>query len=77
MPKLTTEHWRTLDAVFLAAGFKFLRQKGIHRSYEKPGAPRPVVIPTYEEVPVSIIQSNLGTAGLSRDEYFALLDQVK
>ncbi len=77
MPKLVAEHWRTLEAVFLAAGFKYLRQKGSHRSYEKPDAPRPVVIPTYREVPVSIIQGNLKTAGLSRDEYFELLAKVK
>jgi len=33
----------------------------------------PVVIPTYDEVPVSIIRNNLKTAGISRDEYFKLL----
>ena len=36
-----------------------------------------VVIPTYSEVPASIIRSNLKTAEISRDEYFALLEQVR
>jgi len=35
------------------------------------------VIPTYAEVPVFIIRNNLRTAGLSRDEYFRLLRQLR
>jgi hypothetical protein len=31
------------------------------------------VIPTYKEIPVSIIRTNMKTAGISRDEYFRLL----
>jgi len=51
MPKITPVHWRTLEKVFLAAGFRFARQQGSHRSYVKAGVLRPVVIPTYDEVP--------------------------
>lgn len=77
MPKFSPEHWKTLEAVFEAAGFRFARQQGSHRSYVKPGVARPVVIPAYKEVPVFIIRNNLKTAALSRDEYFALLEKVK
>jgi predicted RNA binding protein YcfA (HicA-like mRNA interferase family) len=77
MPRFAPEHWRTLEAVFVAAGFRFVRQEGSHRSYVKAGLPRPVVIPAYREVPVFIIRNNLKTAGLSREEYFRLLSQVK
>lgn len=73
MPKLKPIHWRKLEKVFLADGFRFARQQGSHRSYVKTGIARPVVIPTYDEVPVSIIRNNLKTAGISRDEYFKLL----
>jgi len=76
MPRLIPVPWRRLEAVFLAAGFTFDRQQGSHRSYVKPGVTRPVVIPTYDDVPVFIIRNNLRTAGISRDEYFRLLDQV-
>jgi len=76
MPRLIPVSWRRLEAVFLAAGFTFDRQVGSHRSYVKAGMLRPVVIPTYDEVPVFIIRNNLRTAGISRDEYFRLLDQV-
>jgi predicted RNA binding protein YcfA (HicA-like mRNA interferase family) len=65
-----------LEKVFLRAGFRFARQEGSHRSYVKPGIPRPIVIPIYDEVPVSIIRTNLKTAGISRQEYFRLLEAV-
>ena len=77
MARMKPVHWRTLERVFLAAGFRFVRQQGSHRSYVKPGIARPIVIPTYDEIPVSIIRNNLKTAGISRDEYFSLLDQVR
>ncbi|HEX3128043.1 MAG TPA: type II toxin-antitoxin system HicA family toxin [Thermoanaerobaculia bacterium] len=76
MPRLVPQHWTVLERIFLAAGFRFARQQGSHRSYVKPGIARPVVIPTYDEVPVAIIRNNLRTAGISRDEYFELLDEV-
>jgi hypothetical protein len=50
---------------------------GSHRSYVKAGSLWPVVIPTYKEVPVFIIRTNLKSAGLSRDESFALLAKAK
>ena len=74
MPKFVPEPWRTVEAVFLGAGFRFVRQEGSHRSYVKPGTARPVVIPTYEEVPVAVIKSNLKTANLTREDYFRLLE---
>jgi predicted RNA binding protein YcfA (HicA-like mRNA interferase family) len=75
MPRITPVHWKALEKVFVLASFQFVRQEGSHRSYLKPGIAGPVVIPTYDEVPVSIIRNNLRTAGISRDEYFRLLAQ--
>lgn len=77
MARITPIHWRLLEKVLLAAGFQFARQEGSHRSYTKSGVSRPVVIPTYDEIPVSIILNNLKTAGISRDEYFAILNRVR
>ena len=76
MSRMTPVHWRLLEKVFVAAGFQFVRQEGSHRSYVKPGIARPVVIPTYDEVPVAIIRNNLKTAGISREEYFRLLGSL-
>ena len=75
MPRIVPLPWRDLERVFLASGFRFVRQEGSHRAYTKPGVPRPIIIPTYDEVPVSVIRGNLRSAGLSRDEYFALLQR--
>jgi predicted RNA binding protein YcfA (HicA-like mRNA interferase family) len=76
VPRLTPLPWRDLEKIFLAVGFVFARQEGSHRSYVKSGLPRPVVIPTYSEVPVSIIRNNLKTAGISREEFLALLKRL-
>jgi predicted RNA binding protein YcfA (HicA-like mRNA interferase family) len=74
--RITPVHWKTLEYVFLAAGFQFARQQGSHRAYTRKGAPRPVIIPTYHEVPVTIIRNNVKTAGITREEYFRLLDNT-
>jgi predicted RNA binding protein YcfA (HicA-like mRNA interferase family) len=76
VPRLTPVPWQRLEKVFLAAGFVFSRQVGSHRAFVKPGVLRPVVIPTYDEVPVAIIRNNLKTAGISREEYLRLLDKT-
>ncbi len=77
MPRIAPVHWTVLEKVFFAAGFRFARQEGSHRSYIKPGVSRPIVIPTYDEIPVAIIRNNLRTTGISRDEYFRLLEHVR
>jgi predicted RNA binding protein YcfA (HicA-like mRNA interferase family) len=63
--------------LWVVAGVRLARQEGSHRSYTKEAIPRPVVIPTYDEVPVSIIRHNMKTAGISREEYFASLERAK
>jgi len=76
MPKLTPINYKQLAKVFERAGFIYDRQKGDHLIYVKAGIFRAVVIPMYQEIPVFIIKNNLRTAGISRDEYFKLLEQV-
>ena len=58
------------------AGFTRVRSEGDRFVYSKPGVLRPVVIPDYDEVPVFVIRNTLRTAGLSREEYFTLLEQA-
>ena len=65
-----------LRKVFEKAGFKCVRIEGDHFVYTKEGVARPVVIPNWKEVPIFIIKNNLRTAGISREEYFALLEKV-
>jgi len=58
------------------AGFKCVRTKGDHSAYTKEGVIRPIIIPDWPEVPVFIIKNNLRSAGISREEYFDLLEGI-
>ena len=73
MSRLTPLHYKKLVRVFEQCGFVFDRQEGDHLIYVKQGIKRPLVIPMYKQIPVFIIQNNLRSAGLSRDEYLRLL----
>lgn len=75
-PKITPVDWQTLVKIFEADGFTQDGTKGSHIRLVKPGVLRPVIIPKYDEIGLDIITSNMRTAGMSRERYFALLDQV-
>lgn len=76
MPRITPISSARLRKVMEKAGFRCMRTEGDHFVYTKEGVARPVVIPDWDEVPVFIIKNNLRTAGLSRNDYFALLSKV-
>jgi len=76
MPKISPIPSRQLKKVFERAGFKCVRTKGDHSAYTKEGVIRPIIIPDWLEVPVFIIKNNLRSAGISREEYFDLLEGV-
>jgi predicted RNA binding protein YcfA (HicA-like mRNA interferase family) len=75
LPRLIPVHWTELEKVILKMGLQFARQKGSHRSYTKSGLIRPVVVPERSEVPVSIIKGIIETLGISRQDYFRLLNK--
>jgi predicted RNA binding protein YcfA (HicA-like mRNA interferase family) len=76
MPRLTPTDWQTQVKVFEKFGCKFMRQKGDHLIFRCEGARRPVVIPKYTEIPVTIIRRNMRTADMTREQYFELLEQI-
>ncbi|MBW1804256.1 MAG: type II toxin-antitoxin system HicA family toxin [Deltaproteobacteria bacterium] len=63
--------------IFEKAGFKCVRIEGDHFVYSKRGVNRPIVIPDWSDVPVFIIKNNLRSVGISREEYFSLLESTK
>jgi len=69
----TGSNWKQLEYVVLQHGFTFDRQHGDHRAYVKDGVLRPVIIPTYDELPTFIVKNCLNTAGISRKECLRLL----
>lgn len=76
MPRITPVDWRTLVKVFLLHGCEYRRKQGSHHVLTCPQAKRAIVIPEYDEIDAEIIKNNLRSAGISRDEYFNLLQQV-
>lgn len=76
MPRITPISSERLVKVFEKVGFRFVRQESDHLVYTKPGVLRPVVIPVRKDVPVFVIKNNLRTAGISREEYFRLLEEA-
>lgn len=76
MPKITPIEDNKLVKLFKNFGFKVTRQKGSHLSMTRDGVLRPVIIPMHGEVSVTIIQSNLRTAGITREQYFKALKEL-
>jgi len=76
MARITPIHYRKLAKVFEKDGWFLVKQTGSHLQYKKEGMIRRVVIPCYQQVPVFVIKNNLRTAGISREEYFKLLDEI-
>jgi len=50
----------------------------LRKIFEKDGfgVMRPIVIPDWPAVPVFIIRNNIRTAGISRERYFQLLEEI-
>jgi predicted RNA binding protein YcfA (HicA-like mRNA interferase family) len=76
MPSIRPVPYKTLVKVFERDGFLFNRQRGDHLIYTKSGVRRPLVIPAYDEIPVFVIKNLLRTAGLSRERFFELLQDL-
>lgn len=74
--KISPVHWKILIKIFEAFGCKYKRKSGSHHILICPGAKRAIVIPEYEEVDVEIIKNNMKTAGMTREKYFELLNQI-
>lgn len=76
MPKITPIPASKLKKVFENAGFNCVRTEGDHFVFTKQGVARPIVIPDWKEVTVFIIKNNLRTAGITREDYFYLLEKT-
>lgn len=76
MVKLSPVNYKKLVKVFEYLGFCLDRQEGDHLIYIKKGIKRPIVIPIYNDIPVFIIKNNLDSAGVSRKDYFNILEII-
>ena len=69
-------HYQVQIKIFEKFGCLYSRTKGDHMIYHYPGAIRPIIIPKYKEVPIFVIKNNMRIIGMTRNEYFALLEEV-
>jgi predicted RNA binding protein YcfA (HicA-like mRNA interferase family) len=76
MAKIAPTDWKTQLKVFQLYGCEYIRKKGSHHVLRYPNAKRAVVIPKYAEIDADIIKSNMRTVGMTREEYFELLEQI-
>jgi predicted RNA binding protein YcfA (HicA-like mRNA interferase family) len=76
MPKIYSTDWRTQLRIFELFGCKYKRKQGSHHILTCPDAKRAVVIPEYDVIDVDIIKNNMRTVGMSRDQYFQLLNKT-
>jgi hypothetical protein len=44
--------------------------------FDHENAKRAVVIPKYDEIPVTVIRNNMKTVGMAREEYFSILRSI-
>jgi len=76
MPAIRPTTFQVQVKIFEAAGCRYVRTQGDHLVYSYPGAVRPVVIPKYKEVPAFIIKNNMKIIGMTRNQYFQLLENI-
>ena len=55
---------------------QYKRKEGSHHILTFSGAKRAVVIPEYNEIDVEIIKNNMRTVGMTREQFFALLNEI-
>lgn len=76
MPSITSINWKKFENFLIYIGCRFNRQKGDHRIYWRSDLKRPVILPTYNSLPVFIIRNNLRTLGISHEEYLEILKKI-
>lgn len=76
MPQLKPIKWRRFEKFLLYVGCVLKRQKGDHRVYWREDLKRPIILPTYDEIPKFIIVSNLKTLGITVKEYLEILQRI-
>jgi len=59
MQKIKPTDWRTQVKIFEKYGCTFIRQKGDHLIFYHRDAKRAVVIPKYDEIPVTVIYGTI------------------
>ena len=76
MPQLKPVPFSKFESFLFYIGCKFVRQKGSHRSYQRAGLNRPIIVPYRKEIPVYIIKNTLRNLGMSTDNFLVIIDKL-
>ena len=67
---------REFEKFLRAVGCAFIRQKGDHAMYNRPGIRRPVVVCRGRDISALEIMSNLRTLGITPQVYLQTLEKL-
>lgn len=76
MPRIVSISWKKFEKFLFFVGCDFMREKGDHRIYNRPGLLRPIIVPRKNNLPVFIILNNLRVLGISPAEYVEILERI-
>jgi len=76
MRRITPVDYKTLLKIFQMFGCEYKRKEGSHHILTFPCAKRAIGIPEYDEIDVEIIKNNMRPVGMTRKQYFMLLDKI-
>lgn len=76
MPRIVPIPYQKLVRILEMERCTFVREKGDHMIFSRPGILRPLVVPRYDALPVFIVKNVLRTAQISRERYFELLERA-
>lgn len=69
--------WQVLEKILIIKGYKFLRQKGSHRSYYDTNNPEKIlVITAKKEIPRGTLSKKIRFLRITREEFLELLKRV-
>ena len=74
--KIKPTNWQIQVKIFEKYDCFSVRQRGDHLIFHHKNAKRAIVIPKYDEIPVTLIQNNMKTVGMTREEYFSILKSI-
>jgi len=76
MEKIGKVSWQRFEKFLVKIGCEFVKEEGDHRKYRRPGLLRPVIIPRNKELPAFVIQNNLRTLGISKEDYVRIMKSI-
>jgi len=74
--RLTPIPWRRFEQFLFKVDCEYVRQKGSHRVYWRTDFNRPIIVPTYDDLPIHIIKNALRLLKISTEEYLRIIDSL-